>query len=137
MSGMFDRLAEERLREAVRAGEFDDLPGKGEPLELEDLSGVPEDLRASYLLLKGANVLPEELRLRKELLRLTDLIAACTDEREASRLTDERARAGLRLRVMLEKEGRGLSADLLADYGNALEDRLERGAPGGTEARPE
>ena len=48
----FWRLAEERIKEAQRAGAFDNLPGKGKPLDLEDLSWVPEDLRIGYLVLK-------------------------------------------------------------------------------------
>lgn len=40
-------LAEQRIQEAMRSGEFANLPGHGKPLELEDLSGVPEDLRMS------------------------------------------------------------------------------------------
>jgi len=36
----FARLAEERIREAQREGAFDNLPGKGKPLVLEDLSTV-------------------------------------------------------------------------------------------------
>ena len=32
-----ERLAEQRILEAQRKGEFDDLAGKGKPLELEDL----------------------------------------------------------------------------------------------------
>ena len=37
----FWRIAEERIKEAQRAGAFDNLPGKGKPLDLEDLSWVP------------------------------------------------------------------------------------------------
>jgi hypothetical protein len=40
------KIAEARIREAMERGEFDDLPGKGRPLVLEDLSRVPEDLRS-------------------------------------------------------------------------------------------
>jgi hypothetical protein len=56
----FWRIAEERIREAQQAGAFDNLPGKGKPLELEDLSWVPEELRIGYLVLKNAHVLPPE-----------------------------------------------------------------------------
>lgn len=78
--GFIDQLAEERIRDAIAKGEFDDLPGTGEPLELEDLSRVPEELRTSYLMLKNAGVLPEELVLRKELVSLQRMLAACRDD---------------------------------------------------------
>ena len=51
-----ERIAEQRILEAQRAGAFDNLPGKGKPLELEDLSWVPEDLRIGYHVLKNAHV---------------------------------------------------------------------------------
>src|SRR5262249_45376804 len=56
----FWRIAEEKILEAQRAGAFDDLPGKGQPLHLEDLNWVPEDLRLGYMVLKNAHVLPPE-----------------------------------------------------------------------------
>ena len=48
----FARVVEERIREAQKEGAFDNLPGKGKPLQLEDQSLIPEDLRMSYHILK-------------------------------------------------------------------------------------
>lgn len=48
----FWRIDEEKIREAMKNGEFDELPGFGKPLELEDVSHIPEELRIGYLLLK-------------------------------------------------------------------------------------
>ena len=103
--GAFDRLAEERLREAIEDGRFDDFPGKGEPLAPDELAGVPDELRASYLLLRGAGVLPAELEARKEALRLGDLIAACTDAGERRDLEQQRSAALLRYRLFIERRG--------------------------------
>ena len=58
---MFARIAEQRIQEAVARGELDNLSLKGEPIPLEDLSAVPEELRMGYKILKNAGVLPEEL----------------------------------------------------------------------------
>ncbi len=57
-------LAEEKIREAMRRGEFANLAGKGQPLQVDDLSHVPEQLRAGYTILKNAGVLPEEMQLK-------------------------------------------------------------------------
>jgi len=38
-----DLLAEQRTREAQERGEFDDLPGAGAPLALDDDALVPEE----------------------------------------------------------------------------------------------
>jgi hypothetical protein len=67
---LLERIAEARIRDAMARGDFDNLAGKGCRLELDDLSRVPEDLRAGYLLLKNAGVLPEEMQLRKEMVTL-------------------------------------------------------------------
>jgi len=79
---LFQRLAEQRILEAQRKGEFDDLPGKGKPLELEDLSWVPDDLRIGYKVLKNARVLPPEAELLKDIHTLADLSKHVEDEGE-------------------------------------------------------
>jgi len=98
-------LAERKILEAIEAGLFDDYPGKGEPLELEDISGMPDDLRAAYLILKGSGHLPEEMELRKEMLRFSDLLAACTDDARRKELTERRSRIALRYAILKERRG--------------------------------
>lgn len=78
----FWRIAEQRIFEAQRAGAFDELPGKGMPLELEDLSWMPEELRIGYHILKNAHVLPPEAELLKEIHTLEDLLKHVEDESE-------------------------------------------------------
>ena len=78
----FWRIAEEKIREAQRTGAFDNLPGKGKPLQLEDMSWVPEDLRIGYHILKNAHVLPPEAELRKDIHTLEDLLKHVEDEGE-------------------------------------------------------
>jgi hypothetical protein len=83
---IFARIAEARIREAMERGEFDDLPGAGRPLELEDLSRVPADMRLAYKVLRNAGVVPPEVELRREIYSLGRLIdAADDDEREEVR----------------------------------------------------
>ena len=67
-------LAERKILEAMERGEFDDLPGKGKPLDLSDDPMVPDDLRVAYKILKNSGCLPPELELHKEIVRLRDLI---------------------------------------------------------------
>jgi hypothetical protein len=76
------RIAEQRILEAQREGAFDNLPGKGKPLKLEDLSWVPEDLRIGYHVLKNAHVLPPEVELLKDIHTLEDLLKHIEDENE-------------------------------------------------------
>jgi len=78
----FSKLADNRIREAIEAGHFDDLQGKGQPLNLEDDSHIPADLRMAYKILKNADCLPPEVVLRQEVVQLQDLVAAMPDEAE-------------------------------------------------------
>lgn len=121
MTSSFDRLAEQRIDEAIRRGDFDDLPGHGKPLDLEDLSRVPAELRAGYMLLRSAGVLPEEMELRKECLRLSDLIAACTDDTEVQALRARRSALALRYELLMERRGRTSAHD---EYAARIHRRL-------------
>jgi hypothetical protein len=82
MFAAIERLAEERIREAMDRGEFDDLPGCGEPLELENDSHLPEDLRIAHKILKNADCLPPELQLRKEIHTTQQLLAGIADTQQ-------------------------------------------------------
>ena len=78
----YQRVVEERILEAQRAGAFDNLPGKGKPLQFDDQSWVPEDLRIAYHVLKNAHVLPPEAELLKEIHTLEDLLKYVEDDNE-------------------------------------------------------
>lgn len=71
---LLDQWAERHIRDAQKKGEFDDLPGSGEPLVLDDDSHIPPELRAGYRLLKNAGCLPPELEHRREAVELADLL---------------------------------------------------------------
>lgn len=79
---IFTLIAEQRIREAMERGEFNNLSGKGRPLKLEDDSSVPDELRLSYKVLKNAGCVPPELELRKEIINLRDLLSASGDDFE-------------------------------------------------------
>jgi hypothetical protein len=55
---LIDQLVEARISDAQARGEFDNLPGAGKALQLQDEAPVPEELRAAYRLLKNAGYLP-------------------------------------------------------------------------------
>jgi hypothetical protein len=80
------KIVEQRIREAVEKGEFDNLPGKGKPLVLEDDSHVPEDLRIAYRILKNADCLPPEIQEKKEIMQMEDLLASAPDDLERYKL---------------------------------------------------
>ncbi len=77
---------EERIREAMEAGEFDNLEGAGKPLDLDSYFNTPEDLRMGYSVLKSAKIVPEEVDRLKEIGELKERIKSSTDESEKRRL---------------------------------------------------
>jgi hypothetical protein len=81
----FQKIVEKRIRKAKDKGAFDDLPGHGEPLSIEDDSHIPDDLRLVHKILKNADCLPPELQLRKEIRQMEDMLAAIPDEKEKYR----------------------------------------------------
>lgn len=82
---IFDKIAEERIRESIQEGEFDNLPGKGKPLQLEDDRHLAADLRLAYKILKNADCLPPEVELRKEIRTTEDMLAGMKDTQEKYR----------------------------------------------------
>jgi hypothetical protein len=117
----FWRLAEERIKEAQRAGAFDNLPGKGKPLDLEDLSWVPEDLRIGYLVLKNAHVLPPEAQLLKDIHTIEDLLKHVEDEGERRALAKSIQFKLIRL-DMLKRHSMPLRS--VRDYSRNMVDKL-------------
>jgi len=81
----FQKIIEKRIKEAQEKGEFDDLPGSGESLSIEDDSHVPEDLRLAYKILKNADCLPPELELKREIRQMEDMLEKIPDEKEKYR----------------------------------------------------
>jgi hypothetical protein len=115
--GFIERLAEQRILEAQRNGEFEDLAGKGKPLELADYSSLPEDLRMAYHLLKNANVLPPEAELLKDIHVLEDLLKHVEDEGERQSLAKSLQWKLIRL-DMLKK--RSMDLGTVRNYGRRL-----------------
>jgi hypothetical protein len=75
----FSRIVEERIQNAQKEGVFDNLPGKGKPLKLDDDSSIPDDLRLTFKILKNSNCLPIEMEMRKEIFNLRQLLNTVID----------------------------------------------------------
>jgi len=99
----YEKIVEQRIKEAMEKGEFENLPGKGKPILLEDDSHVPEDLRLAYKLLKNADCLPPELLEKKEILQMEDMLTAIPDEKERYKLIKKINFKIMKLNVMGRK----------------------------------
>jgi len=92
-----DAIAEERIQEAMRKGQFDNLPGAGKPLELDDDLLVPAELRVAYRILKNSGYVPPEVLQRREIADLEALLPNLDEE--------ERSRALLKLQLLRTRLG--------------------------------
>jgi hypothetical protein len=84
-----DKFIDEQIRKAIEAGEFDNLPGKGKPIDLSAYFETPEDLRIAYSMLKSNKFVPEEVELLKDINELKKRLSACSDENEKSKIKKE------------------------------------------------
>lgn len=99
---MFDKLVEQKIREAQAAGEFDKLEGAGRPVDLDAYFATPEELRAGYAVLKNAGVVPEEVQLLKEIEGLRRELRACAGGAERERLSRSLTEMLLKYRLLVE-----------------------------------
>ena len=115
-----DDIVEQRITEAAARGDFDDLPGAGRPLAPEpDDPFVAPELRMAYRILKNAGYIPEEVRLRREIGHVEELMRTAYG-------AEERSDAARRLRVLLARleQTRGGSLQLQQAYYDQLLARL-------------
>ena len=100
---MFEKLVEQKIREAQEAGEFDGLEGAGRPVDLEAYFATPEELRAGYAVLKNSGVVPEEVQLLREMEALRARFHAAADAAERERLRGELAELNLKYSLLVER----------------------------------
>lgn len=78
----WERIAENRIREAMQDGEFDNLPGAGKPIDLDGYFKLPPHLRVAYSILKSANCVPAEVELLTEIASLEQQLSVVSEERQ-------------------------------------------------------
>ncbi|MDZ7268022.1 MAG: DUF1992 domain-containing protein [candidate division KSB1 bacterium] len=103
----FAHLAEQKILEAIANGEFDNLPGHGRPLNWEDDSNIPASLRLGFKILKNANVLPEEMQLKKDILALQEQLRDAPHA-EAQALRRQLRELETRFHLLMERHRRCL-----------------------------
>lgn len=99
----FSRFVESRIREAIAQGEFENLPGAGKPLNLEEYFSTPEDLRIAYSILKNARCAPVEIELLNEIARLKQAIAETSDTAQKQELRLALVSQQTQLAIALER----------------------------------
>jgi hypothetical protein len=102
----FDRIVETLIKEAQERGEFDNLPGKGKPIDLSEYFETPEDVRMAQSVLKNAGMTSPEVQLLQEIAELRQLLAALADEKKKEELQKQIQAKQIEFNLMIERQRR-------------------------------
>jgi hypothetical protein len=100
------KFIEEQIRNAVEAGEFDNLKGAGRPINLDDYFSTPEDLRMGYSVLKSSKFVPEEVERLKEIGELKEKVKNSPEGPEKTKLNKILQEKQLAFTLLLERNKR-------------------------------
>jgi hypothetical protein len=102
----FDKAVESIIQEAMQRGEFDNLRGKGQPLDLSAYFDTPEDVRMAYLLLKNAGMVPQEIDLLQEIAALKERLQSTYDEPQRHKIRKMIGEKQMQFNVLMERQRR-------------------------------
>jgi DnaJ family protein C protein 28 len=72
-------VAERQIKEAMDAGEFDNLPGMGQPLDLDESPFETVQQRVVNRILKNSGAVPEWIQTEKDLRREIEGLGPCRE----------------------------------------------------------
>ena len=106
----FDKIVEALIKEAQERGEFDNLPGKGKPIDLSAYFETPEDVRLAQSVLKNAGMTSPEVQLLKEIEELRQVQQALRDETKKEEIQKQIEQKKMEFNLMMERQKRHRSA---------------------------
>jgi deoxycytidine triphosphate deaminase len=101
-----DKIVEEMIKQAQERGEFDNLPGKGKPIDLTEYFEMPEDVRVAQTMLKDAGMAPREVDLLKEIAGLRQILAMVVDEKKKQEIQKQIQEKQIEFNLRMEKRKR-------------------------------
>ena len=102
----FDKLIESLIKDAQARGDFDNLPGKGKPIDLTDYFNTPEDVRVAQSVLKNAGMVPVEIQLLQEIATLKESLHATSDGSEIEKINKQLREKQLQFSLLAERRKR-------------------------------
>ena len=102
----FDKAVESIIKEAMERGEFDNLPGKGKPIDLTAYFDTPEEVRVAYAMLKNAGMAPREVELLKEIAELKQVESALVEEKKRGEVRKQIEQKQVEFSLMMERNRR-------------------------------
>ncbi len=97
---------EAAIQNAIERGDFNDLRGKGKPLDLNDYFDTPEDIRLGYTLLKNAGYVPEEVQLLNQISELKEKLKNEKNGNDRKTLQKQLIDVQLKYDLRMERFGR-------------------------------
>jgi hypothetical protein len=91
------------IQDAIQRGDFDNLKGKGKPLDLNEYFDTPEDIRVGYSLLKNAGYVPEEVDLLRQISELKTALTNSSDANERQLIQKKLRDAQLKYDLRMER----------------------------------
>ena len=102
----FDKLVEAAIREAQERGDFDNLKGRGKPIDLSAYFETPEELRTAYSLLKNAGMAPTEVDLLGEIAVLKERLVTAREERDRDHIQKMIREKQMQFNILMERQKR-------------------------------
>jgi hypothetical protein len=102
----FDRIVEAAIKEAMERGEFDNLPGKGKPIDLTEYFETPEEVRLANSVLKNAGMTSREVDLLKGIAELKQILEGLLDEKKKQEVEQQIQQKQVEFSLMMERQRR-------------------------------
>ena len=100
----FEKIVEALIKEAQERGDFDNLKGKGQPLDLDAYFETPEDLRLAYSALKNAGIVSPEVELLQEIAALKERLATTFEEVQRNKIKKILHDKQLEFNILMERQ---------------------------------
>jgi hypothetical protein len=105
---LLDNIIETLIKEAQARGEFENLPGKGKPIDLTDYFNTPEDVRLAQSMLKNAGMIPVEIELLQEIAAIKEALYTSASDNEKDKLQKKLVEKQLQFNLLVECRKRHL-----------------------------
>lgn len=102
----FDRIVEAIIKDAMERGEFDNLPGRGKPIDLSEYFETPEGVRLANSVLKNAGMTSREVDLLKEIAELKQIRGSMLDERKKQEIEKQIQQKQVEFSLIMERQKR-------------------------------
>ncbi len=101
-----EKAVEKIIKEAQERGDFDNLKGKGKPIDLNAYFETPEELRLAYSALKNAGIVSPEVELLQEITAIKQRLEGTFDELQRNKLKQSIREKQLQFDIMMERQRR-------------------------------